>query len=178
VRAQHLVLLDDAGRGARHVVVVGPEEARVLGGLAADERRAGRAARLGDTAHDVGDALGVDLARGDVVGHEQRLRARHDDVIDDHAHEVLPDRVVLVEGLRDRDLRAHAVGARREQRVAVLLQEGCVVQTGETTHAAENLGAVGGLDGRFHELDGEIAGCCVDSGFGVRRTGRFGGRSG
>ena len=46
------------------------------------------------------------------------LRADHDDVVDDHADEVLADRVVLVEGLRDRDLGAHAIRAGGEQRAA------------------------------------------------------------
>ena len=64
---------------------------------------------------DVGDALGHDLAAGDVVGHEQRLRADHDDVVDDHADEVLADGVVLVEGLGDRDLGADAVRRGRQQ---------------------------------------------------------------
>ena len=88
----------------------------MLGGLAADEGGAGVGAGARDARDDGGDALGHDLAARDVVGHEERLRADHDDVVDDHAHEVLPDRVVPVEGLRDRDLGADAVGRGGEQR--------------------------------------------------------------
>ena len=58
---------------------------------------------------DRGDPLGDDPPARDVVGHEQRLRAAHDEVVDDHADEVEADRVVHVHPLRDRDLRAHAV---------------------------------------------------------------------
>ena len=82
----------------------------MLGRLAADERGAGLGARVGDARDDGGDALWHDLAARDVVGHEERLRADHDDVVDDHAHEILADRVVLVERLRDGDLGADAVG--------------------------------------------------------------------
>jgi hypothetical protein len=115
--AEHGARLDDAGRRSRDVVVVHAEQARVLGGLAADERGAGELAAGRDAAHDVGDALGEHLAARDVVGHEERLRAHHDDVVDDHADEVLADRVVLVDRLRDRDLRADAVGRGGEQRL-------------------------------------------------------------
>ena len=81
---------------------------------------------------------GHDAAAGDVVGHEQRLRADHDDVVDDHADQVLPDGVVLVDRLRDGDLRADAVGGGREQRVVEVLQERHVVEPGEPADAAED----------------------------------------
>ena len=50
VGAEQAVGLDDAGRGARDVVVVEPEEAGVLGRLAADEGGAGLGAAAGDAA--------------------------------------------------------------------------------------------------------------------------------
>ena len=68
------------------------------------------------------------------------LRAHHDDVVDDHADEVEPDRVVLVDRLGDRDLRADAVGAGREQRPRVGAQRGGVEQAGESADPAQHLG--------------------------------------
>ena len=124
---------------------------------------------------DVGDALGEDLAARDVVGHEERLRAHDDDVVDDHADEVEADRVVLVDGLRDRDLRADAVGAGREERLAVGVQERGVEEAGEAADAAEHLGPVRLAHGGLHELDGEVAGSGVDTGGGVRIGGGVGG---
>ena len=97
----------------------GPEQAGVLGGLAADQRAAGQHAALGDALDDGGDPLGHDLAAGDVVGHEQRLGAADHEVVDDHADQVVADGVVPVERLRDRDLGADAVGGGREQRTPV-----------------------------------------------------------
>ena len=91
--------------------------ASVLGGLATDQRGARRRAAAGDPGDDVGDAVRHDAPAGDVVGHEQRLRTDHHDVVDDHADQVLPDGVVLVDRLGDGDLRADAVGRGREQRV-------------------------------------------------------------
>ena len=95
------------------------------------------------------------------------LRADHDDVVDDHADEVEPDRVVLVDRLRDRDLRADAVGAGREQRLGVGAERGGVEQSGETADSAEDLGAVRAPDGRLHQLDREVAGGRVDAGGGI-----------
>ena len=80
-----LLGLDDARRGTRHVVVVGVEQSGVLGGLAADQRTPGDHAGLGDALHDGSDPLGDHAAAGDVVGHEQRLGAADDEVVDDHA---------------------------------------------------------------------------------------------
>jgi hypothetical protein len=145
----------------------------VLGRLTADERGAGLGAAARDARDDVGDALGEHLAARDVVGHEQRLGSHDDDVVDDHADQVEPDRVVLVDRLRDRDLRAHAVGARREQGPRVRAKRGGVEQPGEAAHAAEDLGAVRAAHRGLHELHREVTGSRIDSGFGIgihRRT--------
>ena len=139
----------------------------MLRGLAADEGGAGLGAAGGDAAHDVGDALGEDLAARDVVGHEERLGADHDDVVDDHADQVEADRVVLVDGLRDRDLRADAVGAGREQRLGVAAQRRGVEQARESADSAQDLGAVRAADGGLHQLDREVACGRVDPGCGI-----------
>ena len=51
-------------------------DAGQLGGLAADERDARRAAHLGRALDELGDLLELDLGRGDVVEQQQRRRAR------------------------------------------------------------------------------------------------------
>ena len=68
-----------------------------LGDLTADERAARVPAPVGDPRADVGDPLGYDLPGGDVVEQEQRFGTAHDEVVDDHGHQVDPDRVVDVE---------------------------------------------------------------------------------
>ena len=167
VGAEDAVGLDDAGRRARDVVVVDAEESGVLGGLAADEGGAGLGAAARDARTMSAMRSGNDLAARDVVGHEERLRTHDDDVVDDHADQVEPDRVVLVDRLRDRDLRADAVGAGREQRLRVGAQRGGVEEAGESADAAEDLGSVGATHRGLHEFDREVAGGRVDPGFGI-----------
>ena len=91
----------------------------MLRGLAAHQRAAGLDARLGDALDDGRDPLGDHPAGGDVVGQEQRLGTAHDEVVDQHPDQVEPDRVVLVERLRDRHLGADAVGGAGQQRPLV-----------------------------------------------------------
>ena len=43
-----------------------------LGGLAAEQHAPARLARLGHSGDDLGDMVGIELARGDVVEEEQR----------------------------------------------------------------------------------------------------------
>ena len=71
------------------------------------------------------------------------LRADHDDVVDDHADEVLADGVVLVERLGDRDLGADAIGRRsRAAGGGSLAGATTSKRPGESADAAEHLGAV------------------------------------
>ena len=129
-RAEHVGGLHDAGRRARDVVLVGLQQPRVLGGLAADERAAGLDAGLGDAPDDRRDPLGYDAAGGDVVGEEPRLCTADDEVVHEHADEVEADRVVHVHRLGDGDLRADAVGAGGQQRALELLEGRGVEEAG------------------------------------------------
>jgi hypothetical protein len=142
----------------------------MFGGFAADQG----GARLGAGARDAGDdgrdAFGHDLAAGDVVGHEERLRPDHHDVVDDHAHEILPDGVVPVECLGDRDLGADAVGRGREQRPRIVLDERDIEEAGEAADPAEHARAVGGRNRLLHQLDGQVTGSGIDSGGGIGRV--------
>ena len=165
--AEQVAGFDDTDGRAGHVVVVGAEQSRVLRGLAADEGGAGGGASVGDAAHDVGDPVGNDAAARDVVGHEDRLGADHDDVVDDHADEILADGVVLVEGLRDRDLGADAVGRGGEEGALEVLEDRDVEEAGEAPEAPDDAGSVGGRDCRLHQLDGEVASSSVNASLGV-----------
>ena len=167
LRTEHAVGLDDAGGGPCDVVLVGGHEAGVLGGLPAQQRGADGGAGLGDAAHDVRDPLGDDVPAGDVVGHEQGPGPDHDDVVNDHAHQVLADRVVDVEGLGDGDLGAHAVGGGGQQGAAVVAQCGDVHEPGEAPDAANDRRGHRGGHGILHERDGPVPGGGVDAGGGV-----------
>ena len=170
-RAEQVVGLHDTGGGPRDVVLVGVEEPGVLGGLAADQRAAGDHAGLGDALDDRRDPLGHDPAGGDVVGHEERLGAADDEVVDDHADEVEADGVVDVHLLRDRDLGADAVGGGGEERVGVLRQRARVEEAGEAAEPADHLGATGLLDPALHQVDGSVGRLDGDTGC---RVGAFG----
>ena len=110
VRAEQLRSLNHTGCGTGNVVVIRPKQSRMLCRLATDECNIDGGTRLGNAPNNVCDALWHNLAAGDVVGHEQTLGTNHNDVIDNHADQVLADGVVLVDGLRDGYLGANPVG--------------------------------------------------------------------
>src|SRR5699024_5032264 len=159
--------VDDTGGGTGDIVFVDAEQARVLGGLPADQGDAGAGAGIGDAADDVGDAFGHDLAAGDVVGHEQRSGSAHDDVVDDHPDEVEADGVGLVQGRGAGDHRAHPVGGGGQQGTVVVLEHGDVEESGESAHPADDSGGVGRRDGGLHQFDGTVSGLDIDAGCGV-----------
>ena len=169
--AQHPIGLDDSGGGAGEVVLVRLHQAGVLGGLPAQQGRADGGAGRGDAADDIGDALGHHAPAGDVVGHEQRPGPDHDDIVDDHADQVLADGVMDAEGLGDRDLRAHAVGGGGQQGAAVVAQCGDIDQTGEAADLPDHGRRHGGGHGGPHEFDGAVAGGGVHAGGRIGRPG-------
>ena len=160
---QQLRGIHDAGRCARDVVVVGRHDARMLRGLAADEGRARGLTGPRDAGDDGSDTLGDDVPAGDVVSHENRARTDHDNVVDDHADQVLADRVVHIHGLRNRNLRAHAVRGGRQERLLHAQQRRRVNHAGESAGRAEHGGVVGGGDGALHQLDGAVSRRRVDA---------------
>ena len=109
-----------------------------------------------------GDPLRHDLAAGDVVGHEQRLGAAHDQVVDDHADQVVADRVVPVGGRGDGHLGADAVGRGRQQRTPVRREQAGVEEPGEAADAADDLRPGRLRHPRLHQLDRAVARLDVD----------------
>ncbi len=87
-------LLHHADGEAGQVELVARHDAGVLRRLAPDQRAARLAAALVHPGHDGGHLLGVDLAGGDVVEHEERLGAHAHQVVDAHGDQVDADRAV------------------------------------------------------------------------------------
>ena len=130
--AEHLVAVDDADAEPGEVVLVGRHHAGVLGGLAADQRAAGLHAAVGDAGDHLLDVGRVELADRDVVQEEQRLGARHDDVVDDHRDEVDADRVVAAQLPGELELGPDAVSRTDQDRV--LAGPWSAARTGRRTH--------------------------------------------
>ena len=176
-----VVGLDDAAPVAGDVVLVGRQQARVLGGLAADQRAAGlRRSASAMPFDDRGDPLRHDLAAGDVVGHEQRLgAARRPGRRRPSPTRSKPIVSCMSMRLGDGDLGADAVGRGGQQRVGRSgLSARGVEQPGEAADAADHLGPAGLVDPRLHQLDGLVAGLDDDAGRGVGRAGSAAARSG
>ncbi len=161
-------MLHDPRRCARTVVLVGLEQSGVLGSLPADQGGSRDLTSSRDTGDDRCDALGHDLAGGDVVGHEQRLGTTDHDVVDNHAHQVEPDRVVLVHGLGDGDLGAHAIGAGRQDRTGHRGQHTRIEHSCEAAQTAQHLRPLRQVDRSLHQLDCPVACLNVHARAGVR----------
>ena len=163
---QKPLALDRADGEAGEVVVAAPIEARHLGRLAADQRRAGHAAALGDALDDVAAVVDVERAGGEIVEEEERLGALHDEVVDAHRDEVDADRAVLAALDGDLQLGADAVGRRDEDRVAEAgrLQ---VEERAEAAEPAEHAGRVGRRRGGLDPLHQAVAGVDIDAGVAI-----------
>jgi len=135
----------------------------VLRRLAADQYAAGLGAAVLNAGHHGGDPVGIDLARGDVVQHEERLGSEADQVVDAHGHQVDAHRVVAPGGLGHHELGADAVGRRHQHRMA------------ETAYVEREAGPEATDAGHqpLHLFDGEIPGADVDAGPGVGRPVAF-----
>ncbi len=91
----------------------------MLGRLTTHELAVDLLTGRGDAAHDRGDHPRLQLAHGQVVEEPDRTGAVTDHVVRAHRHEVAPDGVVAVQEAGDLRLRAHAVGGRHEDRLAI-----------------------------------------------------------
>jgi hypothetical protein len=163
---QHGVPLDGPDGEAGEVEIPAGVEAWHLGGLAADERRAGHAAALGDAGDDPSPGGGVELSRREIIEEEEGLGTLHDEIVDAHRDEVDADRVEDTRVDGDLEFRPDAVGRSDQNRVGV-------AGLGEIEEAAEaaelGIGArpARRLDQRLDRLDQCGAGVDVDAGLGV-----------
>ena len=106
---KHFALFNNSDCRTSNVVFVLAQKSWVLGGLSTHQRNIHFLAGLRDPAHDVSNALRVKLAGCYVIGHKQAASAGDHDVVHDHANQVLANCVVLVDGLRNCDLRADPI---------------------------------------------------------------------
>ena len=150
-------LLHGADGEAGQVELVARHDPGVLGRLAPDQRAAGLATALVYPGHNGRHLIGVDLAGGDVVEHEQRLGPHADEVVDAHGHQVDADRVVAA-GVAGHDhFRADAIGRGHENGV----REAAEVERELATEPAD------ALHQAVQALHGGIAGRNIHPGAGV-----------
>ena len=161
-RGSSSLALRRADREAGEVVVAALVEARHLGRLAADQRRAGHAAAFRDAFDDEAGGLHVERAGGEIVEEQQRLGALHDEVVDAHRHQVDADRGVLSALDGDLQLGADAVGGRDQNRVAETgrLQ---VEERAEAAEPAHDARPQRRRRGRLDALHQAVAGVDVDA---------------
>ena len=156
--------IDHSDDEARQVVVTERVHAWHLRGLAAEQRASGCPARLGHAFHQLLEDLRIELAGRKVVEEEQRSSAGARDVVDTVIDDVDADAAMPSSGDGDLDLRADAVGARR-QPAAI----GQLVQAGERADARSHLRALGRGDQRLDPLQHALVRLDVDAGRGVRQ---------
>ena len=142
---------------AGQVELVGRHDPRMLGRLAADQRAARLPAALVHPGHHGRDVLGVDLARGEVVEHEEGLGADADQVVHAHGDQVDADRLVTAGGASHHQLRAHPVGRGHQH------------GPGEAVHVEGELApeAADARHERAQAVDGGVPGGDVHPGAGV-----------
>ena len=109
---------DDADDEAGDVVFAVGVEAGHLGGLAAEQRAAVLAAAADEAFDDLHRHVRLEPSGREVVEEEQRLRALDEDVVDAVIDQVDANRAVDAGQERHAQLRADAVGARDEHRIA------------------------------------------------------------
>ena len=137
----------------------------MLSSFAAHQRAVDLFARLGDAVHDRRDLFRHNLAARDVISHEQRPRTHNDDVINDHAYQVLADGVVNIQRLRQRNLRAHTVSRGGQQRARHSEQSARINHAGEPAGCSYNGGVMRAADGVLHQFHRAVTGrsvhaCC------------------
>ena len=81
----------------------------MLGSLATKQRAPRHLATLSNTADNLRHVLRNHLPDSDIVLQKQGFRTTHHKIIDDHRHEILTNRVVLIHRLSHSELRAHAI---------------------------------------------------------------------
>ena len=154
--------IDDADDEARDVVFAVGVEAGHLRGFAAEERAAVVAACRREALDDLHGHVGLEPAGGEVVEKEQRPGALDQDVVDAVVDEIPPDGVVDAGHEGDAELRADAVGARHQHRLANAGRRERE-EAAEGADVGENAGGERPLGQRADALDDFVAGVDVDA---------------
>src|SRR3990170_4869804 len=136
-----------ADRKSGEIIIAVLVEAGHLRGFATDQRATGFPATLGNARDDAGRGFGIELAAGEIIQKEQRLRTLDHEVVDRHRHQIDADAAVQAGLDGDLDLGANAVGRGDQNRV---LEPGRleVEQTAESADFGVGAGAGGGTNHR------------------------------
>ena len=135
-----------------------------LGCLASEQRAACLAAALRDALDHVGDAVGIEPADRDVVEEQHGLGTAGEHVVDAHRHEIDAG-IAQAAGLAlQEQLRAHAVGAGDEHRIAVAARRD---ETGKATQVAQDTRCARRRHGALQALDDGVGGGERDARLGV-----------
>ena len=108
--AEDLVPFHDTRSGTGEVVLLRLQQSRMFSGFPAKQGTSSLGAGHSNALHDSRNAFRIDLATGDLVGHEQRFSTADDEIVDHHADQVETDGVVAVQRLRNSNLCAYPVG--------------------------------------------------------------------
>ena len=138
----------------------------MLGHLATEQRGAGLSTAVGDTSHDRGGDVGIQMTHREVVEEEERVATLRRDVVGS-PNEIDANGVVPTGLPREYRLRAHAVGGRDKDRIAVV-QRCEVEESAESAESAEDSGTVRRTRVTLDQLDGAFAGGDVDTRSRVR----------
>ncbi|MNW52032.1 hypothetical protein D3C74_295330 [compost metagenome] len=122
------------------------------------------AAAYCDTRDDRLDFLRYDLIACQIIEEKERFCPLHHDIVHAHGHRVDADRIVLIHGKGDFQLRAYAIRSRDEHRLRVFV----LIQSEQSAKAAQvghHFRTERPFDVFFHPLNRFIPGRDINAGF-------------
>ena len=162
------VFFHDADGKSGQVIFAFRIHAGHLGSLAANQRAARKLAALGNTGDDGSGGVLREFAAGEIVEEKQGFGALHEDVVDAHGNEVLPDGVVHIPFKGQTQFGADAVRAGNQHRLAVLAEG---EERAKAADSGQHFRAHGAFGERFDAFDEGIACVDIDSGVAVGKGG-------
>src|SRR3954465_8603314 len=118
----NLCLLHGSDCESRKIIFSWWIHARHFGGLASNESTPCLLATCGNALDDLRGDCNIKFPAGEVVQKEQRFRTLHENIIYAHGDQIDADRIMPVQLECQFQLRAHAVGAGHQYRLAIFLR--------------------------------------------------------
>ena len=162
-----LRLVHQTGAVAGQIVFVLGIEAGHLGGLAADQRRAGLHTALAHALDDLLDPLRNILSAGNIIQEKQRFRSAADNVVHAHGHAVDTDGVMFVHQKGQLQLCPDAVCAGNQHRPGNAAHIR-LKQAAEAAHVGADTGRFRPADMLFHQFNSFVARGDIHARGGVR----------
>ncbi len=158
-----VLLIHNAYRKARQIVLVFRIETRHLCRLSADQRRSRLEAAFCHAAYDRGNLLRIVLPAGNIVQKEQRFSSCTGDIVHTHGHTVDPHCIMPVQKERQLQLCPHSVrtGYQRGFLHVFKCTHGKCAR--ETAQAAQHLRSHGLLHMLLHKLYRSVTGLDVNT---------------